>query len=92
MARSLGDEFDDWFKSLGKKATEDRGKEFKAKFGEVKPKVKDLHIKLGKEDYKALQEAMQYFLDSSNYKQMIRLALKLGMKKWAQDNFDDYKY
>lgn len=90
MAKSLGDEFEDWFKSLGKQATQNREAKFKAQFGDVKTTVKDLHIKLGKEDYKALQEAMQYNLDSFNYKQMIRLGLKLGMRKWAQENFDDY--
>ena len=90
MARNVGNKFDDWLMSLGKKATQSREAKFKAQFGDVKTKVKDLHIKLGKEDYKALQEAMQGDLDSFNYKQMIRLSLKLGMKKWAQENFDDY--
>ena len=82
--------FDDLFKVASKKSEADRNKRFKAEFGEINRKINNIQTKLGKEDYKALQEAMQYNLDSFNYKQMIRLAIKLGMKKWAYDNFDDY--
>lgn len=90
MANIFDTDWNTLMRDAQKKATQKREANFKAKFGDVKTKVKDLHIKLGKEDYKALQEAMQSDLDSFNYKQIIRLSLKLGMKKWAQENFDDY--
>tara|TARA_E500000318_G_scaffold111024_1_gene128148 strand:- start:1660 stop:1926 length:267 start_codon:yes stop_codon:yes gene_type:complete len=69
----------------------EREKLLKENFGDVSPVLDKPNIKLGRSDYEALIDLIVYQTKSFNYKQHIRLLLKLGAKKQALMLIDDYE-
>lgn len=63
----------------------------KKEIGDIKPVVTKLNVKLGRRDYETLVDLIYYKTTDYNYKEHIRLLLKLGATKKAMELASDYE-